>query len=245
MEEALLRLRADVERGEATYATAPAEQLDWMFASCAEPAQLRFVNETDPERLFPVLTGENFSGIVELVSDGRVSYLQFVSGRFASGYFHNRPDGVPVVRYIEQLFRPTRDDRPPAIAASTMVLPAAMPVQATSAQLRHYQGLYQRISEAVRKEWPGGERTVEQISSRHANSTPAFRTLTPGSGDPRPVTPSDLTRALAEWVTEVLEELEVVQPGSAVSLLRQATREQRFVLQAAGFYDRLPWPVEW
>ncbi|MGH7658354.1 MAG: hypothetical protein ACREL6_08965, partial [Gemmatimonadales bacterium] len=38
VEEALGRLRADLERGEATYAMAPGEQLDWMFASCAAPA---------------------------------------------------------------------------------------------------------------------------------------------------------------------------------------------------------------
>jgi hypothetical protein len=28
-------------------------------------------------------------------------------------------------------------------------------------------------------------------------------------------------------------------------VLKESTREHRYVLQAAGFYDRLPWQVTW
>jgi hypothetical protein len=35
--DALSRMRAEVERGELTYCTAPMEQLAWMYQSCAVP----------------------------------------------------------------------------------------------------------------------------------------------------------------------------------------------------------------
>ena len=34
-------------------------------------------------------------------------------------------------------------------------------------------------------------------------------------------------------------------PGTAPKVLKDATREHRYVLQAAGFYAGLPWQVTW
>ena len=34
-------------------------------------------------------------------------------------------------------------------------------------------------------------------------------------------------------------------PGTATKVLKDATREHRYVLQAAGFYGKLPWRVQW
>src|SRR5258708_322765 len=59
------------------------------------------------------------------------------------------------------------------------------------------------------------------------------------------VRPDELALALTDWSLQVLEGLEVVMPGSAPKVLKDATREHRYVLQAAGFYQRLPWPVQW
>jgi hypothetical protein len=36
-----------------------------------------------------------------------------------------------------------------------------------------------------------------------------------------------------------------MMPGTATKVLKDATREHRYVLQAAGFYGRLPWRVTW
>ena len=40
-------------------------------------------------------------------------------------------------------------------------------------------------------------------------------------------------------------DVEIVAPGTAERLVRDATRDQRFVLQAAGYYDKLPWRIHW
>lgn len=245
VEAALERLRSEPERGEGVYARAPATQLDWMWASCAAPAELRFVNEREPERLFPVLTGENFSGIVELISGGRVNYLEFVSGRYASGYFSGREEGQPVVEYIESLFRVTGPGPAPDIAASTFALCGPMPTQATAAQRQGYQALYRRFAEAVSREWPGdGPRHVARVAALVQEDYPAFATLAGASGAPA-ATADELNEGFAVWARTVLEDLEVVMPGAAIRLLREETREQRYMLQAAGFYGRLPWSVEW
>src|SRR5439155_7689788 len=74
--EALRRMHAEVERGELSYCIAPMEQLAWMYQACATPAQPRVVDPHQPEALFPVLHEEKLTGVLELISNGRISYLR-------------------------------------------------------------------------------------------------------------------------------------------------------------------------
>src|SRR5436309_3213094 len=59
------------------------------------------------------------------------------------------------------------------------------------------------------------------------------------------VRPEELSTALTDWALQLLEGAEVMMPGTALKILKDATREHRYVLQAAGFYGRLPWRVTW
>jgi hypothetical protein len=59
------------------------------------------------------------------------------------------------------------------------------------------------------------------------------------------VRPEDLSTALTEWALQLLESVEIMMPGTALRVLTDSTREHRYVLQAAGFYGRLPWSVTW
>ena len=54
-----------------------------------------------------------------------------------------------------------------------------------------------------------------------------------------------ITVARGEEAFAFLQEVELVSPGSAERLIRESTRDQRFVLQAAGYYDKLPWKIRW
>lgn len=246
--EAFRRLQADPERSEICYAAASREQLQWMYAACAGPTRLRFVDVRQPEQVFPVLAAENFSGVLEFISEGRVNYLLFERGRFIRGYLCDRPRGGSVVRYMEGLFELRADGSPPAISASTVASPGEIAVQAPLAQVRAYRELFRRISQAVEAELPeDGKRKSERASIAVAASFPVFMTL---AGQERedpalPVGAEALTASFAEWTGRVLREVELVAPGSAERLVREATREHRFVLQAAGYYDRLPWQVRW
>jgi hypothetical protein len=120
-----------------------------------------------------------------------------------------------------------------------------MPTQATSAQRHGYQALYRRFTLAVEREWPeDGSRHVARVADQVRRDYPAFATLTGAEAAPT-ATADQLNEGFAAWAGKVLEDLEVVVPGAAVRLLREETREQRYMLQAAGFYARLPWSVEW
>src|SRR6058998_76251 len=97
--EALKRMRGEVERGELV---------------CAAPIQSRVVDPEQPGAFFPALQHEQASGVLELISNGRVSYLRFENGRFANGYFCDRPEALPVGKYIESQFAHTPDGATPA-----------------------------------------------------------------------------------------------------------------------------------
>lgn len=59
------------------------------------------------------------------------------------------------------------------------------------------------------------------------------------------VRPEDLSSALADWSLQLLEGVEVMMPGTAPRILKEATKEHRYVLQSAGFYGHLPWQLAW
>jgi hypothetical protein len=247
--EGLRRLKSDPERSECCYAEATTEQLNWMFSACAAPAKLRFIDSRQPEQIFPALAGENFTGVLELISQGRVNYLKFASGRFVRGYLCDRPSGGSVVKYMESLFTLRADGSPPAIAGSLVPEEGDIPAQAHGTLVRVYRDLFNRISLAIVDELPAdGRRKGERASAAVQALHPVFSVLTSAAADDEPSSPISadaLTASFADWTARVLQEVEVVSPGSAERLIRESTRHQRFVLQAAGYYDKLPWKIRW
>jgi hypothetical protein len=94
--EALKRMRAEVERGELAYSAAPMEQLAWMYQSCAAPVEMRTVDPGQPGAFFAAFARDKTSGILELTSNARVSYVRFDAGRYASGYFCDKPEVMAI-----------------------------------------------------------------------------------------------------------------------------------------------------
>lgn len=247
--EALKRMRAEVERGELAYCAAPMAQLAWMYQSCAAPAAPRFVDGSQPAALFPVLQHERVTGVLELISNGRVSYLRFESGRFAGGYFCDKPDELAVPKYIESLFKPGGDGSAPALYASAFPAVVDLPAQAPNALINTYRELYWRIVDEMAKELPGeAKRRAQKVCNGILNTHKALAILSVPRGAETPdavVQPDELSVALTDWALQLLEGVEVVMPGTAPKILKEATREHRYVLQSAGFYARLPWQVVW
>jgi hypothetical protein len=247
--EALRRMRAEVERGDMSYSTAPLEQLAWMYQSCAAPAKPRPVDARAPDSLFPTLRAEGLTGILELIADGRVSYLRLDGGRFVAGYFCDRPPEVPVPKFVESLFHPAADGSSPALAAAVFPAVADLPAQAPNALINTYRDLYWRVVAAVEQEVPGESlKRAQRVAATLGPAQRALPLLAAPRGTETPpsvVRAEDLLDALAEWSRRLLEELEVLMPGAAPRVLRESTKEHRYVLQAAGFYARLPWPVSW
>ncbi|MGH7547085.1 MAG: hypothetical protein ACREMM_02775 [Gemmatimonadales bacterium] len=247
--EALKRMRAEVERGDLAYGTAPMEQLAWMYQSCAVPGEPRVVDPANPAALFPALQQAHATGVLELISNGRVSYVRFEQGRFTGGYYCDKPDAMPVAKYLESQFRPGPDGAEPALAATMFPAVADLPQQAPNALINTYRELYWRIVDEVEKEFPGeARRRAQKVSTgvRDAHQAIAILSVARGAETPDAVVqPEELSNALTDWSRQLLEGVEVLMPGIAPKILREATREHRYVLQSAGFYGRLPWQVTW
>ncbi|PYO94366.1 MAG: hypothetical protein DMD62_05915 [Gemmatimonadetes bacterium] len=247
--EALKRMRTEVERGDLEYCAAPMEQLAWMYASCAGAYQARFIDVNQPEKFFPVLQQEKVTGVLELISNGRVSYLKFDQGKYLSGYFCDKPDNLPPARYLESLFDPGPGGATPAMSAGTVPGADDLPAQAATALVNTYRELYWRIVDAVEREFPGeAKRRAQKVTSAIVGTHQALALLSVPRGTDTPdavVRPEELSIALTDWALQLLEGAEVMMPGTATKVLKDATREHRYVLQAAGFYGKLPWRVTW
>jgi hypothetical protein len=247
--EALKRMRAEVERGELAYCAAPMEQLAWMYQSCAVPLQPRLLDPQQPGAFFPVLKQEHVTGVVELISDGRVSYLRFEGGQFRGGYFCDKPDDVPVAKFLEAQFHPNPAGKVPALSAVLFPDVAELPAQAPNALIHTYRELYWRIVDEVEREFPGeARRRAQKVCSGIIGTHTALAILSVPRGAETPdgvVQPEELSSALTDWSRRLLEGVEVMMPGTAPKILKAATKEHRYVLESAGFYGRLPWPVAW
>ena len=103
------------------------EQLAWTYASCATPPKRRFADAAQPASLFPALRHELFSGVLEFISNGRMSYFHFEDGKFLNGYYCGKPDEMTVPQYVESLFHPSPDGTRPQIAAAVFPPLAEIP----------------------------------------------------------------------------------------------------------------------
>jgi hypothetical protein len=247
--EALHRMRDEMDRGDLTYCAAPLEQLAWMYRSCAVPAAPRPVDPRKPAAFLPSLRHENASGVLEFISNGRVNYFLFEDGGLIAGYMCRQSPGQTVDQYLHSLFEPGPDGAAPALAASLFPPASDLPAQAPYALIQTYRELYWRLVDSVEREFPTESRhRAKRASSAVTAPSHVIRLLSVPRGQDPPdavVHPDELPEALAAFARQLLESVEVVMPGAAPEILKDATREHRYVLQAAGFYGRLPWPVHW
>ncbi len=243
------RMHDELERGELAYCEAPLEQLQWMFGSCTLPRRAYPVKGSDPAVLFKALQQESFTGVVELISNGRVAYLRLKRGEFRRGYFSAKDEQTSLSQFMESLFAPGSDGSAPVLAATLFDTPGELQPQADPQRIAKYRALFWAIADAAESQVEGEAlKRASKIRDRVLQAPPTLATVSAArKGDPDPVvvTPDELTAGLADWSRALLEELEVIAPGIAPSILKQATHEHRFVLQKAGFYERLPWSVEW
>src|SRR6266566_4564975 len=122
---------------------------------------------------------------------------------------------------------------------------AELPQQAPNALINTYRELYWRIVDEVEKEFPGeAKRRAQKVSAGILEQHKAIGILSAPRGTETPdavVQPEELAAALMDWSRQLLQGVEVIMPGTAPKILREATREHRYVLQSAGFYGQLPW----
>lgn len=242
-------MQEEVERGELAFCDAPMEQLAWMYHSCASPREPKLVDAQHPETIFPALQQEQFSGVLELISNGKVSYFRFDDGRFVNGYFSGKAEQSTIAQHVESLFRPAADGSRPQVAASVFRPDPVLPEQASPALIQSYRELFWRILTVAEQQVPGEakQRGVKIRDALAKGEGPLAAIGAPLERDPPELVmrPEQLTQGLADWTRQLLQQLEIIAPGVAPTVVREATKEHRFVLQKAGFYQGLPWTVNW
>ncbi|HET7038884.1 MAG TPA: hypothetical protein VFH97_03295, partial [Gemmatimonadales bacterium] len=149
----------------------------------------------------------------------------------------------------QRLFTPAADGSRPVVAAAGFVPGDTLEEQASPAMVQAYREVFWRIAETAEREVPGealgrAQKLKDRLAPTHASlavlSTPREREL-----EPRLFTADAVTIGLSDWAGQLLEQLEVIAPGIAGQVLKEATRDHRYVLQRAGFFGRLPWPLTW
>jgi hypothetical protein len=247
--KALKEIREEMERGELVYCDAPMEQLAWTYSSCATLPQRRYVDAAEPTSLFPALRHELFTGVLEFISNGRITYFHFEDGVFVNGYYCGKTESMTVPQYVETLFLPDPEGVRPQIAASIFPPLTEIPEQAAPAMIETYRDLFWRIADAAERELPGEalKRSYKLRDALSGTHPPLAVIGTPRDRETAPLvtTSEQLTFALSDWALQLLEQLEIMSPGSAGKVLKEATHEQRFMLQKAGFFGRLPWTIHW
>jgi len=247
--EALRRMKAETERSEVSYCQAPMEQLLWMYTACVSAPKTRFVDPGQPEKFFDVFRTEVYDGVLEVVIDGGVNFLRFSGGVFTGGYLHEQPTGINADKYFLKLLG--QGGKPPkeVVAHDLVAIQRELPMQALPTQIKLFREVQGRILTAADKELMGeATRKHQRVSASLVVQHPALELLSlPEYGAPPTlvVTVEELTAAFAAWTSKLLHDVELVSPGGAVTVLKDAGKENRHQLQAVGYFERLPWKVTW
>ncbi len=246
---ALRHFQQEGERAELAYCDAPLEQIAWMYQSCAGTAESREIDLEHPESLFPTLHDERFTGVVELISDGLVNYVRLEKGEFVQGLFSDKPDAVPVGQHMQTLFAPHEDGTRREIIASVFPYAHDLPDQASPELIHTYRELFWSIAERAEQETSGSAakhvRDIRDLLKKVHTPLDVIGLPLEEEAEALVTTGAELTYALSDWALQLLEQVEITAPGAAPTILRDATRDHRYVLQRAGFYERLPWTFAW
>jgi hypothetical protein len=244
------RARVEVERADVAYYGAAEPQLRAMFASASLPGEA-LPPEADlgnPRRFFEVLRQIGFEGVLELIEDDTVHYLIFERGQPADGYIADHMEGVPLREEVVRLFDRTRRGR---LAASLFPSIPVLPVQAPKALVDLYartvgDALQQTSRHAgMQAALEAFESAFVQVSARHP-ALDGYRLSPEGKVLGRTASAAEpLADGVAAWLFEALVSAQQHGGGEPSEVLAEITRDTRFVLQAQGFFRRLPWPVAW
>ena len=247
--EALRRIHAESERGEIAFHEGEPDLLAAMYGSCAQQPQAVPLDPRSPETVFHTLFERKWSGLLELISNGRVNYLTVKDGRFASGHFAERRPDEPPLSYVARLFTSVPPEPLPVVVAKVYDLPRSLPLQAPPAMIAMFRHYVWDLSDLIEREAPGegakrAERVRQRLLAKHAVLSCVGGTRDAAATDPV-VEPGALAEGVAAWTRDLLSEVEVLAPQSAPRLVRLSGREHRFALNAVGFFEKLPWRVQW
>lgn len=245
--DALARVPPEPEYGEICFHEADDEQLACMFHSHVSrpqswPQELKAHNA---ETLFPYLMATTFDGVVEVIVGGKVNYLIFRNGTVERAFLTEEGKDS-VVGHVKQLFTP--DPKGDYRLVQRWEVPPPLPVQAMPALVQAYREVAaQLVSELVGR----GKDSAAAIAEHARQSLlPKHPSLNSFSFNGRPLkdpvadTPT-LTAAVAALVAEIMWAAADHDTVTPEIVLRDLCHDRRHMFQSAGFFEKLPWKLEW
>jgi hypothetical protein len=163
--------------------------------------------------------------------------------------FADKGPAEAATAYVARLFTSTPPEPLPIVTVKGYAGLEALPQQASPALVQILRTFMWDVTDHAEKEVPGdATKRAERVRTRLVPQHDILRSMggPRGAGFADPIAePGQLAGAVATWAKEFLSELEVVHPKIAPRLLKEAGREQRFALNAVGFFERLPWRIDW
>ncbi len=244
--EALAHIPHEPELGEICFHECSDEQLACMFVALTTPAEPwpAELSPTDPGALFPYLMSTTFDGTVEVSIGGLLNYLIVRDGEVERAFVYGRSAVTPQ-QAIEKVFAPGQGA--PIVVKRWQVAPA-LPVQASPGLIKAYRELAIAL---VRRLAANGQESAPLLAEQARQKLiPGHSALAHFTVGERPMRdPSEdvelVTTAVAAWLSELIWAGMDQGELTPEQLLGDITRERRHLFQSAGFFDRLPWAVEW
>jgi hypothetical protein len=244
--EALALIPHEPELGEVCFHECSDEQLACMFVALTTPPEPwpSEVNPADRAALFPYLMSTTFDGTIEVSIGGLLNYLVVRDGEVERAFVYGRSSVTPQ-EAIDRLFT---DSRGAPLVVKRWQVPPALPVQASPGLIRAYRELAVSL---VRRLAANGQESApllaEQARQKLVPKHSALQHFTVGERPMRdPSEDAELvTTAIAVWLSELIWAGMDQGELTPERLLADVTRERRHLFQSAGFFDRLPWEVEW
>ena len=244
--EALAAVPAEPELGEICFHECSDEQLACMFVALTSPAEPwpTELNPADRAALFPYLMSTTFDGMVQVAIGGVCNYLIIRDGEVERAFIYGR-SSVPPDEAIDKLFA---EPRASPFIVKRWDVPPALPVQASPGLIRAYRELAVSV---VRELSANGQESApllaEQARQKLIPTHSALEHFTIGERPMRdPSEDAELvTTAIASWLSELIWAGMDHGRLTPEKLLADTTRERRHLFQSAGFFDRLPWEIEW
>ena len=244
--EALAAIPAEPELGEICFHECSDEQLACMFASLTTPPEPwpAELNPSDPAALFPYLMSTTFDGTVQVSIGGVMNYLIVRDGEVERAFLYGQSPATPEDA-IDKLFA---EPRAPGMSVRRWPVPPALPVQASPGLIRAYRELAVSVVRALAA---NGQESApllaEQARQKLVPTHSALEHFTVGERPMRdPSEDAELvTTAIAVWISELIWAGTDHGRLTPEKLVADVTRERRHLFQSAGFFEHLPWAIEW
>lgn len=242
--EVLQKGHAELEHAEVGYYRAPAGQLRAMWATLGAPIlRPEGVRFSTLDEVVEWSGGQGFAGVLEILHSDSASYLTVGSDATVEVYLAGRVDTRGPT--AEVLSRPLDG----GVTVRGFAAESEIPLLAPPALFSLYERTMSLALEAAAADL-GTEVAAKSFEAARRRARERYPTLIAFGvsvdgrvqAEPGLAGSDELTRAVAAWVAEAVSAVARETGRDPAELLRRVRAEQRYALEAQGFFAHLPWP---